>query len=152
MGSVRTDFLTLNRHFHWMLPVTDGLLLTAVGLVLGPLARWFPRYGTRAAFGLLAFLAGLESIASIQGMHWGATLVLSVGLASCAVRVLEKRAQAFDAVVRKTLPALLVVTAWPAPSAITPSCRPSPAPGGAPRVLLRGTPNVLFVVLDTVPR
>lgn len=149
-GAVRLDFLTLNRHVHWMMPATDGLLFTLLGAVLGLVAGRFPKYGPRGALCLLAFLTTLEVLSTIEGMHAAARLILAAGLASCAARASGAGSRTFDVGVRRTLPVLVVLAVCGGVVGEYRLMTAEPRALAALPAAPRGAPNVLLVVLDTV--
>ncbi|MDR3634909.1 MAG: sulfatase [Isosphaeraceae bacterium] len=147
-GKVQPDFLRLNRHVYWMMPLTAGVLLSAAGLAFGLCLRGCPRIGSRRALAALVFLASLETLSAIEGMHWVATLVLAAGATSCVLRLLRPDASVLKVAVRRTLPVCVLITAGAGAFAygiVTAEDRATALSAAG-----QGKPNVLLVVLDTV--
>ncbi len=149
-GTATLGALQLNRHFHWMIPLTHLAIFSMAGLALAPLALLRARWVLRLAAFLLCTLSFFALLATIPGLYAVACVVLACGLASRLVPRIEARARRFHGLVRVSLPVLIGVVAalvglrycqvvlaegWT--SAHLPAARP-------------GRPNVLLIVLDTV--
>ena len=144
-------FLLLGEHTLWLAPLADGALFLIVGAMLVPLAALGPaRFMQRAAWCAFVFALTASLILLHREIHNYAAALLSLGVAVQSARLLDARAEAFDRLVRRTLPwmlAALPVSAivvlggnvWSESRAIRamPSAR-------------RDAPNVLLIVWDTV--
>jgi Sulfatase len=124
--------------------LTAGLVTIPTLLVGFPLARF--RIGTRVRLGVPLWLGALGLLLLVPGLaKWGAAL-LAASIAVQGSAWLSRRALAFDRLVGRTLPVLLVlpllagagIRAWHARTVL-----PRTAAGV-------GSPNVLLLVLDTV--
>jgi arylsulfatase A-like enzyme len=141
--------LRLNRHYPWMVPASQLAIFTAFGLVLALIRRVRPCLGSRVAPMALGTLVLLAFLLSIRKLDTIACLLLAGGLATQLVPRLKKRfVPAFRGVVKLSLPvllaglALLVVGRYVQLAAIEHRAESKP--------IVKGMPNVLFIVLDTV--
>lgn len=141
--------LRLNQHYLWMIPLSHLVVFGLVGAGLELLAR--TRIGVARAVipRALAWLAAVAFLLAFRELNPIASVILALGIAARAVPLGRRIAPQFARFVRVSLPflvaglVLLIVgrhaqLAWAEHSAAT---RPVPAPG---------SPNVLFIVLDTV--
>ncbi len=147
---VSIDALRKNRHLVWMVPVSDVLIFSVVGLSIALLARFrrgLARWiGSRLPVGMafLALLLEIEGLYAISGM------ILACGLASVIGPRLERRAEGFGRLVRVSFPAMavsmVVLTGLTYERVRSAERRAlSLCPPAKP-----GAPNVLLIVLDTV--
>ncbi len=143
-------FFGMSRHFVWLIPVTNLLIFLGLGLVLSLLVVWRPSSGRRLRARLLCASTLLPSLlVAVPEVYFLAWLIFTVGLASWLVPVLEPHAARLQRWAKISLPVLGCLVA------VSAGClfggdwvrqkweadRPFPAPG---------SPNVLWVVLDTV--
>jgi arylsulfatase A-like enzyme len=142
-------FYGMSRYFAWLIPATDTLIFLILGVVLWPVVLW-PARGRR----LLALLFGaltplpalLVAVPEVYTLAW---LILTLGFASLAAPVLERHAASLARWAGISLPflaglvimaaAYLCVGDWLRER--REAARPLPAPG---------SPNLLWIVLDTV--
>ena len=140
--------LRLNRHYPWMIPTAHLAFFGACGLALELIRRAHPAAARRIAPFALGSLALLAILITIRSLHPLASVLLACGIATQVVTRLKWLWPRFSSVVRASLlplaGALLLLIvgrhaqfAWAEHRAAT-----KPA--------LMGSPNVLFVVLDTV--
>ena len=139
-------------HFPWMIPAADLGLFLALGLLMVPIARTWPRVGGGLALGGFIFLACLCQLLLIRGLWTIASVVLAAGFARFLAMDLLRRRESFLRGVKSTLPVLALILV-----AIVAVCfaRESPAFRGGTTSQAsveesRDRPNVLLVVLDTV--
>ncbi|WP_435006107.1 sulfatase [Tundrisphaera lichenicola] len=140
--------LRLNRHYPWMVPASHLAIFAGLGLALELLRRFRPKLGSRVAPLTLATLALFSLLLTIRVLDTIACVLLAGGLASQLIPRLRRFAEPFRRLVGISLPlmlaglAVLVVGrhaqfAWARHKA---EARPTAV----------GSPNVLFIVLDTV--
>jgi arylsulfatase A-like enzyme len=140
--------LQLNRHYPWMIPASHLAIFAACGLALELIRRILPGLGRRLAPLALGALAFLSFLLAIRELDTIACVLLAGGLASQVVPRLRRFAPAFQRVVGVSLPVLLVamvlmVVGRHAHFEIL-ERRAEAKP------IAKGSPNVLFLVLDTV--
>ena len=75
MASLRT-----NRHFVWMIPVSDVLLFGATGLLLGLLGRFRPGLARAISWRCLVALAALAPLLAVERLYGVAGVALACGL------------------------------------------------------------------------
>src|SRR5262249_9041425 len=139
--------LQLNQHALWMVPVSDALIFGICGLLLASAvaiwrARWISVVGV---FGL-CFLWAFAGLTTFRGLTSLACSTLAAGIAVRATYPIRPHPYYTERAVRIGLPAFIVLVA--ALSCLKPGRekldeRRLPA---APK----GSPNLLFIVLDTV--
>jgi arylsulfatase A-like enzyme len=130
-----------------MVPVSDLLIFGAVGLIIAAEAAVF-RSRRAAALGVfgLFFLSAFAVLLTFRGLTALATSVFSAGAAFRLTKSLFARPERPQRIVRRGLPALLAVVfvfacLGPGREKLDEQRLAHPQPG---------SPNVLFVVLDTV--
>jgi arylsulfatase A-like enzyme len=147
---VTVDAIRTNRHYPWMIPLSDLTLLLVPGLMLALLARRGVKpFGPRASRIFVA-LSALAPLLVIRGLHPAACVLLAGGLATSIGPFLMRRASGCSRMVRITLPILAaivttlalvrgsaVIKAESRALAALPPARP-------------GSPNVLLIVMDNV--
>ena len=135
--------------FWWAAPLLSAILIAIpTVLIAAPLCRVSSRLGTLLRYGLPVALGSFGLLLLIPGLGRWAVAVLALGIGVQAARRLARQAPGFDSLVRRTLPALLLL----------------PVLGGAGLHLSRAAreawlgrggggndgPNVLLIILDTV--
>ncbi len=147
---VSIDTLRTNRHFVWMVPVSDVLIFGVVGLAIALLARFRPALARWIALRLPVGLSFLTLLLTIEGLYAIADVILACGLAASIGPWLDRRIAGFGRLVRVSFPAMavsLVVLTGLTYERVTSaehralSLRPPAKPGA---------PNVLLIVLDDV--
>lgn len=94
----------------WAALLTDGLLFLVAGLFLGAISRWLPARGARRLPVLgLAFLLFYDWAIISGYLYHVAALALAAGFATVFTRWAVSHADAFFALVRRTLPALVAL-------------------------------------------
>jgi arylsulfatase A-like enzyme len=139
--------LQLNPQAYWMVPVSDVFIFGACGLLVATLAAVF-RSRKASALGVfgLFFVSALAVLLTFRGLTALACSVFSAGLAYRLTALLLARPERPLRLVRRGLPALVALV-------IVLACL---GPGREKLDLRRlvqaptGSPNVLFIVLDTV--
>lgn len=150
-GSVWLGVLRMNRHFGWMIPVSNVVIFLAAGLVGGVIARHAPRAGRWMAIRVLGFLCSLALLSTVRGLHPIATFSLSAAIGHVLARIAEARPSLARRAIARSLPTLLLVDIG-----LAVACSASPSSGNrdstAAAVAMTGgnRPNVLLIVLDTV--
>ncbi|HEU4565039.1 MAG TPA: sulfatase [Gemmatimonadaceae bacterium] len=132
----------------WLTPLA---LLLWLGLPALALLLLFRRRATPAVvIGVVAFLGIGDLLLLVPPLHKGAALVLALGLAVQAARILGPRSAAVDGLVRRTLPALAVALVVGNAAAV--GYRWARERWALPHLpaAREGAPNVLLLVLDTV--
>ena len=141
--------LRLNRHYPWMVPVSNLLIFGACGVVLEVLARGWPKVGTKIATTALAVLSLAALLLTIRELAPIACLLLACGIGSQAGRLIGPYRAGLSRLTLGTLPVLVVVVVglfvgrhaqFASQAREAANRRPAAA----------GSPNVLFLVLDTV--
>ena len=139
----------MSRHFIWLVPLTDLLILLLVGLVgslvviLRPSGGRWAVVRTLCALTLLPML--LVAFPQVYGLAW---LLVALGLSARLVPVLERHGAAFRRVVLYSSPILagtlaaLAALPWAADRVQQRRERGRPIPPDAP--------NILLIVMDTV--
>ncbi len=143
---VTVDSIRTNRHYAWMIPLSDAGLFAVVGLVFVVAAIRWPRSVSRWEPVILAFPATVGPLLAVQGLYPVAAVVLGLGVATKAGGWLGSRGDLTRRLVRVGLPAMLIVVAgvaWLKPG------RPEPVHHPVPDRPTR-SPNVLLLVMDTV--
>lgn len=134
----------------WMVPLADVLVFLIPIAFLALLARrWSgPRtlFATTAVF---ATLTVLSLLFNFTWLHWGAAILLSAGAGIQLARFATPRADALHAVVRRSLPVMVLIIALAGLASTgwrelkqRRLLASVPAPPGSP--------NVLLIILDTV--
>lgn len=147
---ISMNSLRINDHFFWMIPFSDMLLLGAVGLMLGALARNRPRLAHLVGWRTLLALATAAIVLTVHGLGLYAAISLACGIGVVLGRVIEQRAERFAQFARRTMPLLggpVVILA------IVSVLYQRNAEGIALARLPAAenqTPNVVFIVLDNV--
>jgi arylsulfatase A-like enzyme len=139
----------MSHHFIWLIPSITLVLFLLLGVVLSS-RLWYGRRGRWLALRLLCALTLLAPIwAFFPGIYGPAGFLLALGLAARLVPAFERHASSFQRLVRVGLPvaagfvSILAAWLWASDRIKTwrEDARPLPA---------AGSPNVLFIVLDTV--
>ncbi len=145
---VSTDMLRTNRHFVWMVPVSNVLIFILLGFLLAPLTRFCPKLGRWLALRLPVCLLCSALLFNIEGLYALASVILACGLASVIGPILER--QRSGRFVRASLAAMgvgLLVVSAVTYERITSAERRAHSGNPSPA---SGTPNVLLIVLDDV--
>ncbi len=145
MSALRT-----NRHFPWMIPASNVLLFSAVGLLVALLAMRRPALGKWLTSRVYLGLTALTLLLEIEGLHQAACLVLAAGVGAAVGPATARWIDRFRRpvwigalVAGSCLIPLTIVTyravtrAESRAIAALPAARP-------------GKPNVLLIVLDNV--
>jgi arylsulfatase A-like enzyme len=132
-----------------MIPLSELLIFCAVGLIIGGIARLRPRLARGLVWRLFVALAALALLLTVEGLYWGASLVLACGIGNWLGRVIERRAERFGRFARVSLPVLgggwiLVAVVWFGREATLERRTWAQLP--PPPV----APSVLLIVLDNV--
>ncbi len=143
------QLLSMSRHFIWMIPLTDLLLLLLVGLLGCLVVMLVPVAGRWAATRTLGALTVLPVLlVAVPQVYAGAWLLVALGLSVRLVPILERHGPAFRRVVLYSAPILavslsaLAAVPWAADRIQQKLERGRPIPPGAT--------NVLLIVMDTV--
>ncbi len=149
LGVSSLGMLQMNRHALWMIPLSNLMIFLTAGLLLAPLgfskskkARW----GAVLALNLLMFFT---LVSTFRGLYKFAYYILTGGLASVAFRTARARPEGFRKLVGRSLPVLAAgVIGLVGLDLGWQSFEESQALAALPEP--PETPNVLFIVLDTV--
>ncbi len=142
-------FYGMSDQFVWLVPAVNLLILGVLGASMCWVARW-GALGQKVATRALATVTLIPPIwVAFPRIYGAAGLLVSMGVAMRLVPALERRAQGFERVIRYSFPAafclvlVLGASCWAAGrrTAWREASQPLPPPG---------SPNILFVVLDTV--
>jgi len=143
VASIRT-----NRHYAWMIPLSDAGLFAVVGLGFALAATRWPQGVGRWEAAALAFPATVGPMLAIRGLYPIAAVVLGLGVATKVGGWLGPRPELARRMTRTGLPILMVavaIVAWIKPG--------RPAPAHHPVRFVdqpEDPPNVLLLVMDTV--
>ncbi len=140
--------LRLNRHYPWMIPLSYLAVFGAFGLMLELLRRVWPRFSRRVAPAALGTLALVSLLLRIHGLDSIACVLLGCGVASQTVPRLGRVGPYFAKVVRVSLVPLLAVLVLVIVGRHSQFAWAEYRAANKPSV--KGSPNVLFIVLDTV--
>jgi arylsulfatase A-like enzyme len=148
--TVTVDFIRTNRHFLWMIPVSNLIIFGAIGLLLGVFARSAPGRVIRLAAYALCFLAFLGPLLAIRSLHPIACVVVACGLAARLAPVVVARARSLRRLILISLPVLagivtLLVCVKGSQVLLREDRAMASLAAAAP-----GAPNVLLIVLDDV--
>ncbi len=143
------QLLSMSRHFIWLVPLTDLMILLIVGAVGSLFAILRPGFGLRATWRTLCVLTLLPMLLTafpqIYGVAW---LLVALGVSTRLVPMLQRHGAAFRRVVVYSSPLLagtlaaLAALPWAADRAQQWRDRARPIPAAAP--------NILLIVMDTV--
>lgn len=147
---VAMDTLRTNRHFAWMIPVSDVLIFGAAGLAAAAFARSRREASRRIACRLGLALGFLAVLLNVRELHAAASVLLACGLATIAGRWLERRADAFDRLVRRSLAVMGLATVLLAGVCYHRVESTEHRALAALPPARTGAPNVVLIVLDTV--
>ena len=143
---VTVDSIRTNRHYAWMIPLSDAGLFLVVGLGFALAALRWPKAVGRWEVAILAFPATVAPLLGVRGLYPVAAVVLGLGVATKVGGWLGPRPALARRLVRSGLPVLLATVL--ALAGIKPG-RPVPVRhpvADIPQTL----PNVLLLVMDTV--
>jgi arylsulfatase A-like enzyme len=101
---VTVEDIRTNRHWVWMVPISDIVVFSALGIVLALATCPVSGRVRRLALYPLSTLAWLAPLLVIRGLHAGAALALAGGLGAQTTRYLLAREEPFLRCVRRSLP------------------------------------------------
>ena len=143
---VTVDSIRTNRHYAWMIPISNAGLFAVVGVGFAvAVVRW-PRGVGRWEPAVLAFPATVAPLLAVRGLYPVAAVVLGLGVATRVAGWVGPRPDRVRRAVQVGLPVLVVAVAILA--AIKPG-RPAPVHHQV-HERAENPPNVLLLVLDTV--
>ncbi len=147
---ISMDALRTNRHFAWMIPVSDVLIFAAVGLGIALFARYQPGLARRLAWRFLTALTALAVLLSIEGLYVPSSLILACGLGASIGPAIDRRAGRHRRIARvgpRVLALGLVALTMLIHTRVTTAERRalSGLPPAPPQ-----SPNVVLIVLDNV--
>ena len=141
---------SMSRHFIWLVPFSELMLFSLIGLVLALVAKLLPRFGPWFGLRLIGFLAILPVLmVSSPRIYREAWVLLALGAAVRLAPWLERSAAGLRRRLLLTFPGLLGVVLVLAGTVVGGEWLAQrredarPLPPGDP-------PNVLFITLDTV--
>lgn len=144
------NMLRTNRHYVWMVPVSEVVIFTVAGLVLALVDRFWPRFSRWLSLRLamaLFFYAVFRKLHGPFKPYRFAVMVLACGVASLIAPWIGRR---IERLVRASLPGLVVaLTVWMAVSFVWVATSERRALAQLPAAK-PGAPNVLLIVLDDV--
>ncbi len=141
----------LGFQFLWQIPLGYAMIFGAVGLAFALVGRRLPRLGLLPGFlGTIAFIGVAGWLLLVKEIHDVAAAVLAAGAAVQLARGLSAHGHLIHLVVRRTAPWLaLLVLGLAGTSFAHPRWTEYRAMAQLPPVAAP-SPNVLFIVLDTV--
>jgi arylsulfatase A-like enzyme len=140
----------MTRHFIWLTPLANLLLLLGLGLLLAALTKIWPRFGGKMGARLICACAILPML--MVGAPWifpEAWFVLALGVASWCAPLLERHAPAARWRMVQTLPVLLALDLALVCTVFGGDWLKERREAARPHPPV-GSPNILFIVLDTV--
>ena len=140
--------LRLNRHYPWMIPTAHLAFFGTCGLALELVRRARPTLARRLAPMALGALALLAILITIRSLHPMASVFLALGIATQVVTRLRWLWPHFARVVRTSLIPLSVALVVLIVGRHAQFALGEHLASTKPTVM--GSPNVLFIVLDTV--
>jgi arylsulfatase A-like enzyme len=147
---ISMDMLRMNRHYLWMIPLSNLLIFIAVGLLLLIVSWTRPGLARRLAWRLPFALSAFGLLLTIEGLHVIASALLALGIAVLFGPLLERRAERLARLPRTTLPLLAVgLAAWAGVGYARVSWSESSALAALPAAA-KGAQNLVFIVLDDV--
>jgi arylsulfatase A-like enzyme len=143
-------FFLRSKHFLWMVPASDLVIYTGLGLVIAAGVRSIRRVSARMAVGVLIFLAFLSELLLVRGLSLLTCLLIAGGFGLRTAGWFESRLRRFPwlyiggTVVLSTIVGGLAMAslAWER------SARSGTSTVG--QTTSAQAPNVLLIVLDTV--
>lgn len=146
-------FFRMNRHIVWSIPTVNLALFGCCGLVLALALRLKPSLSPRSVVAAPVSLGVLTLFLSLQWLHIVACLTLGSVVAFRLTGRIARNLGVFRRIVRFSMPALATVAAgligFSLRAHLLDDRREQTEPA-ASRVVERGAPNVVLVVLDTV--
>lgn len=156
LHSLNQCLLDLVNPYPWSIPLLDSILMAALGLVLYALQRFrgvsFRPGWVTLVLSAVLFANLIMTIGTMrqEGLSWWAILLLTLGLAIQARRLVVKHPHAFYRLMFRTMPVLIgVIGIVAAVTLVRDSRNHRNMLVGIPPAS-ENTPNVLLVVLDTV--
>ena len=147
---VTVDSIRTNHHYLWMVPASNVLIVGAAGLALALLAWVRPVEVRRFGTVVLAALASLGAIRTIDQLHSFAGLVLAVGFGAMAMRWVASRENRFRRFLEISLiPMCLGLVSWTFFHVDHQLGSEARAVSNLPPAA-KGLPNVLLLVMDNV--
>ncbi|WP_435017638.1 sulfatase [Tundrisphaera sp. TA3] len=141
--------LRLNRHYPWMVPMANVLIFGAFGLVLEALARIWPKVGGKVATLVLSFLALVALLLTVRELAPIACVLLACGASVWIGRGIAPYQARLSRMTLVTMPVLVAaIAALYIGRHAQFAARDREAENRPPAKA--GSPNVLFLVLDTV--
>ena len=147
---ISMDSLRTNQYFFWMIPLSDVILFSGLGLALSLLERARPEWVRRLGWPILAGLGTLALGMAAESVHDAAALVLACGAMVRLGPWIDRKTRASGPMLRPAIAALgvgLAVTTvfgtWYVSSAERRAI--AKLPESAPEL-----PNILWIVLDNV--
>ncbi len=142
--------LQMNRHAFWMISAANALVFGTLGIVLTPLAL---SKRSRLSFAIIFLVASLAVLCVLftvaTGLALAAYLLLSCGIGLCMARGIAARYARFERVRRRTTPVFLAALLGMIGLSLCAEFFGDKvvAKGSRPA---KGSPNVLWIVLDTI--
>jgi arylsulfatase A-like enzyme len=147
----------LHRRIHlgpdlvWMSPAAEALVLVALGLLVVGAGRLWPKLvSERVIVFALTLPASIAIVLIAQRLNAAAQLVIATGLAVQAARSILKYKAGVRRIVRPSVPWLAVAVVAMAAAMHLPWQLTGGAALSVAAAPASGTPNVLFITLDTV--
>ena len=147
---IALDSLRTNRHFVWMIPLSNLLIFCAVGLLAGGLARFRPRLARALGWRVYVAMTALALLLTVEGLYRSASLVLACGIGNWFGPVFARLGTGFPRFRRVSQWVMagglaVLIAVWSVREATAERRAWSHLPPATP-----GAPNVLLIVLDNV--
>lgn len=143
----RHRFVFVGEETLWLAPIAVSLALLPLAALLAGIQRARGRNSAPLVLPALLFVAALGVFLTYPGLHWGASVLLALGIGVQAAWLYRRRPDPVNRVIHRTVPwltGLVLLVAGGTLLAERLAGRPvAPAPA-KPR------PNILLIILDTV--
>jgi arylsulfatase A-like enzyme len=146
---LRDRFITVGEHAFWMAPLADALLFLFLATVFLALAHRLAPARRDRYFAVLLVSLSLMTMLTLWGrFHWGATLLLSLGVGLRVSRLVSDRLDGLERMGTRAIPVTLVLVALIGAAVMGErKWKERHAMGPAPA---QSHPNLLLIILDTV--
>jgi len=143
-------FILVSKDAVWMAPVADGILFVLAGILLLGLRAVLPRRVRLPPVLVFAALAAFTLLLMYQPLYRPAAALLALGLGTVAFRTVRRWTPAFDKIVSRTLPVMIIVVVLGGSAVHIQAAVEERRQGSGTTAARAGAPDILFIVLDTV--
>jgi arylsulfatase A-like enzyme len=141
----------LNPHIAWMTPIADAMILAIPGLIFViVITRWPTTTSLRIAIFVLGFLGSLSVFFRVTWLDNYASVILAIGFAVQASRLVVAHPRGFYSLVRTSLGVMVAIVVVLAVGVYSHQALAERSALTKLPAATAGAPNVLLIVLDTV--